>query len=127
MAARWTSRRWHNTNSDTEMLDELQWPTLEAQREQFSLLFFHKIHSGAMSIDKGKYLTTSQRTRSTRSSHNSQYRRPQTYSNALECFFFPKDYSLAPSVVAAETTEEFRALICLFDLILYVPSTISQL
>ena len=32
-AARWTCRRWHNTSSVGEMLDELQWPTLETQRD----------------------------------------------------------------------------------------------
>ena len=42
-AARWTSRRCRNTSSDGEMLYELQWPTLEARRDQSSLLFFHKI------------------------------------------------------------------------------------
>ena len=81
MAARWTCRRWRNTSSVGEMLNELQWPTLEARRDQSSLLFFHKIHCGIMSIDKDKYLTLSQKTRSTRSSHNSQYCRPQTYSD----------------------------------------------
>ena len=88
---------------------------LEAGRDQSSLLFFHKIHCGTMSIDKDKYLTPSQSTRSTRSSHNSQYCRPQTYSDALKYSFFPRTIprwnSLAPSVVAAETTEELRALI----------------
>ena len=29
-ATRWTGRRWHNTSSVCEMLDELQWPALEA-------------------------------------------------------------------------------------------------
>ena len=58
-AARWTCRRWRNTSSVGEMLDELQWPTLEAWRDQSSLLFFHKIHCGTMSIDKDKYLTHS--------------------------------------------------------------------
>ena len=114
-AARWTCRRWRNTSSVGEMLDELQWPTLEARRDQSSKLFFHKIHCGTMSIDKDKYLTPSQSTRSTRSSHNSQYCGPQTYSDALKYSFFPRTIphwnSLAPSVVAAETTEEFRALI----------------
>ena len=42
-AARWTCRRWHNISSVGEMLDELQWPTLVAQRDQSSLLYFHKI------------------------------------------------------------------------------------
>ena len=114
-AARWTCRRWRNTSCVGEMLDELTWPTLEARRDQSSLLFFHKIHCGTMSIDKDKYLTPSQSTRSTRSSHNSQYCRPQTYSDALKYSFFPRTIphwnSLAPSVVSAETTEELRALI----------------
>ena len=56
-AARWTCRRWRNTSSVGEMLDELEWPSLEARRDQSSLLLFHKIHSGAVSIEKDKYLT----------------------------------------------------------------------
>ena len=111
-AARWTCSRWRNTSSVGEMLDELQSATVEARRDQSSLLFFHKIYCGTMSIDKDKYLTLSQSTRSTRSSHSSQYCRPQTYSDALKYSFpqglFPHCNSLASSVVAAETTEEFR-------------------
>ena len=55
--------------------------------------------------------TSTQSTRSTGSSHNSQYCRPQAYSDALKYSFSQGLYDLAPSVVAAETTEEFRALI----------------
>ena len=33
-----------------EMLDELEWPSLEARRDWSSLLLFQKIHSGAVSI-----------------------------------------------------------------------------
>ena len=51
----------------------------------------------------------------TRASHNSQYCRPQTYSDALRYSFSPRTIphwnSLAPTVVAAETRDEFRALI----------------
>ena len=39
-----------------DMLDELQWLTLEARREKASLVFFHKIHYGLVDIDKAKYL-----------------------------------------------------------------------
>ena len=39
------------------MLDELEWPSLEASRDRSSLLLSHKIHSGAASIEKDKYLT----------------------------------------------------------------------
>ena len=31
-AARWTCRRWRNTSSVGDMLDELEWPSLEAPR-----------------------------------------------------------------------------------------------
>ena len=47
-AARWTCRRWRNTSSVGEMLDELEWPSLEVRRDRSSLLLFHKIHSGAV-------------------------------------------------------------------------------
>ena len=56
-AARWTCKRWRNTCSVGEMLDELEWPSLEARRDRSSLLLFHKIHSGAVSIEKDKYPT----------------------------------------------------------------------
>ena len=89
-AARWTCGRWRNTSSVSEMLDELEWPSLEARRDRSSLLLFHKIHSGAVSIEKDKYLTPAHNLKSTRSSHSAQYCRYQTYSDVLKNSFFPK-------------------------------------
>ena len=40
-AARWTCRQWRNTSSVGDMLDELEWPSLEARREQFQITFFY--------------------------------------------------------------------------------------
>ena len=87
-AARWTCRKWRNTSSVGEMLDELEWPSLEARRDQSSLLLFHKIHCGAVSIEKDKYMTPAHSLKTTRSSHSAQYRRHQTYSDALKNSFF---------------------------------------
>ena len=56
-AARWTCRRWRNTSSVGDMLEELEWPSLETRRKQSSLAFFYKIHSCTVSLDKDKYLT----------------------------------------------------------------------
>ena len=89
-AARWTCRRWRNTSSVGEMLDELEWPSLEAQRDQSSLLLFHKIHCGAVTIENDKYMTPAHSLKTTRSSHSAQYRRHQTYSDALKNSFFPR-------------------------------------
>ena len=50
-AAHWTCRRWRNTSSVGVMLDELEWPSLEARRDQSSLFLFHKIHCGAVFIE----------------------------------------------------------------------------
>ena len=83
-AARWTCRRWRNTSSVGEMLDELEWPSFEARRDQSSLLLFQKINYGAASIEKDKYMTPAHSLKSTRSSHSAQYRRHQTYSDALK-------------------------------------------
>ena len=90
-AARWTCRRWRNTSSVCEMLDELEWPSLEARRDQFSLLLFHKVHCGAVSIEKDKCMTPAHSLKSTRSSHSAQYRRHQTYSDALKNSFSPPE------------------------------------
>ena len=89
-AAHCTCRRWRNTSSVEEMLDELEWPSLEAQRDQSSLLLFHKIRCGAVSIDKDKYMILAHSLKTTRSSHSAQYRRHQTYSDALKNSFFPE-------------------------------------
>ena len=99
------------------MLDELEWPSLETRRDRSSLLLFHKIHSGAVSIEKDKYLTPAHSLKSTRSSHSAQYCRYKTYSDALKNSFFPWTItqwnSLSPSVVNSQITEEFRALLIL--------------
>ena len=72
------------------MLDELEWPSLEARRYQSSLLLFHKIQSSAVSVEKDKYLSPAHSWKATRSSHNAQYCRYQNYSDALKNSFFPQ-------------------------------------
>ena len=58
-AARQTCRRWGNTRGFGDMLDEIQieWPSLEAHREQSSLTLFYKSHPSTASFEKDKYLT----------------------------------------------------------------------
>ena len=88
-AACWTCRRWRNTSSVGVMLDELEWPSLAAQKDQSFLFLFHKIHCGAGFIEKDKYMTPAHRLKITRSSHSAQYRRHQTYNDALKNFTSP--------------------------------------
>ena len=97
------------------MLDDFEWPSLETRREQSSLIFFYKIHSGTVDLDKDKYLTPAPNLRRTRASHESQYTRYFGYSDALKNSFFPRTIpmwnSLPCSVVSSKTIEEFKAQI----------------
>ena len=114
--ARWTCKHWRNTSSHIgAMLNELEWPTLEDQREQASIAFFHKINSGTVAIERNKYLTPVPRLRQTRAPHELQYTRYLTYYDALKHSSFPRTFPvwnvLPASVVSAESTEEFKSLI----------------
>ena len=93
-AARWTYRRWRNTSSVGDMLDELEWPSREARSENSSLTFFYKIHSGTVSLDKDKYLTPAPNLQRTSASHDAQYIRYFAYSDALMSSFFPRTIPL---------------------------------
>ena len=72
-----------------DMLDDLEWPSLETRREQSSLTFFYKIHSGTVDLDKDKYLTPAPNLRRTRASHESHNTRYFAYSDALKNSFSP--------------------------------------
>ena len=110
-APRRTCRRWRNTSSVREMFDELEWPSFEARRDRSSLLLFHKIHSGAVSIEKDKYLTPAHSLKSTRASHSAQYCRYQTYTEFIFPRTIPQWNGLSPLVVNSQTTKELRALL----------------
>ena len=96
MAARWTCRQWRNQSRVGDMLDELEWLSLEARREQSSLTIFNKIHSDTVSLNKDRYLTPVTSSTQTRASklNSNQYPRYQAYSVALKNSFFPRTRSL---------------------------------
>ena len=58
---------------------------------------FDKIHCGAVSIENDKYLTPAHSSKTTRSSHSAQYRRHQTYSDALKNSFSPELFHIGIS------------------------------
>ena len=115
------------------MLDELEWPSLEARRDRSSLFLFHKIPSGAVSIEKDKYLTVAHSLKSTSESHKAQYCRYQPNSNALKNSFPPELVhsgivfllwwsiprllrSLGHSSFGQNTAERFYFIACFFFL-----------
>ena len=112
IAARWTCRRWRNQSHVGEMLDELQWPTLQERRQQASLtLFYPQLLRSYMN----RYLSVaggeSKRTRF----HPFQYYRPNAYTDGLKSSFSPRTIAtwngLTTEAVSAETVDGFKAKI----------------
>ena len=55
-AARWTLKRYHNTSSVTDMLENLGWRTLEQRRVAAQLALLFKIYNELIPVDARKYL-----------------------------------------------------------------------
>ena len=100
-AARWTLKRYHNTSSVTDMLENLGWRTLEQRRVDARLALLFKICNGLIPVDARNYLRhPPPRSRhshsysliplstSTSSHHLSFYPRTITQWNSLPQSFF---------------------------------------
>ena len=86
-AARYVTNRYHNTSSVTEVLDHLEWETLEARRTKNRHIMFFKIIHGLVDIPVEKYVTPAS-TR-TRSRHSLKFRQIPTSSDYYKFSFFP--------------------------------------
>ena len=49
-AARYVTNRFHNTSSVSDMLQDLNWPTLQQRRLRTRLIFFYKIIHNLVAI-----------------------------------------------------------------------------
>ena len=114
-AARWACRKWRNTITVGDLLDDFDWQALEVRRGKISLTFFYKIHMDTGSIDKDIYLTRTPLLRQTRTPNNSQCHRYPGYTDALKTSFFPRAIphwnSLPSSVVVCPKYRRAHALI----------------
>ena len=105
IAARWACRCWRNQSHVREMLEELQRPELQEQRQQASLTFFYKIHNNLVIIDKNMYLSEAGGNRSTRS-HPFLYHRPNACTDGLKFSFFPRTTAIWNGLTTeADSTE----------------------
>ena len=55
-ASRWTLKRYHNTSSVTDMLDNLGWRTLEQRRADTRLALLFKIYNGLIPVNAREHL-----------------------------------------------------------------------
>ena len=113
-AARYVMRRYHNTSSVSEMLDELQWPKLEDRRRTARLSMMYKIHHNlacAQNIrDQLQYLPARQRR-----GHDEQFTLPYSKTQYLQDSFLRTTIkqwnSLPQETIEASTHDAFVAMV----------------
>ena len=88
-AARFVTGNYDRTTSVMEMLQDLQWDTLETMRRHTRLSTIHKVCHGLLDGDWGNYLITSKERR-TRGSHDFKFIVPKGHKDIFRFSFFPR-------------------------------------
>ena len=86
-AARYATNRYRNTSSVTDMLEDLNWDTLETRRSKSQVTMMFKIINGLVDIPAADFVTPAS-TR-TRSHHGKKLRQYATSTDTLKYSFFP--------------------------------------
>ena len=87
-AARYVLNQYNYLSSVNEMLQELQWNTLEERRKKDRLIMFYKIHNDQTGIDTGKYLKPLSRVG--RHVNNQAYEVPFAFTDYYKFSYFPR-------------------------------------
>jgi hypothetical protein len=86
-AARWVSHDFSRCSSVTNMLQELNWRSLELRRADARMNMMYKITNGIVAIPSAQYLTPI--TRYTRHTHTLSYRGITAKKNIYRYSYFP--------------------------------------
>ena len=112
-AARYVTSRHRNTSSVSDMLNTLQWKSLEQRRKEARLCMFYKIDRGLVAIRKeGRLIPPRRRGRN---QHQCSYQLPQSRIDAHKSSYFPRtirDWNELPDdAVQAKSLGAFKALV----------------
>ena len=95
----------------TDIINQLNWESLERRRQTSRLSLFYKIHYGLVDITASQYMTPYQR--NSRHFHHLAYQIPHSSTDYIKYSFFPRTIvewnSLPVHVVSADTAIAFRA------------------
>ena len=112
-AARYVLGRHHNRSSVTNMIEHLNWRTLEERRRQARLVMMFKMSHNLVNVDTAANLKTP--ARRTRHMHDYYYTQQRCSTEARRLSFFPRtvrDWNALPAAtVSAESLDQFKALL----------------
>ena len=110
-AARFVCNRYHNRSSVTDMLNDLNWPSLAQRRKQARLTFMYKIVNNLVDLHKDNYLFPPAWVGPRTKPHAYQLYQPST--NYFKYSFFPRtvvEWNRLPAEVAcAPSLEAFKS------------------
>ena len=111
-AARYVMNRQRNTSSVSDMLQRLNWRSLESRRKDARLCMMFKIDRRLVAISKEPRLQPARR-KTTRLQHHRAFQIITCRTDKRKMSFFPrtvKDWNaLAPHIMDSETLEAFKA------------------
>ena len=109
-AARYVSNRLNNRSSVNDMIEHLDWQSLEHRRRTSRLTMMHKIVNDRVAINKQHRLIPPQRR--TRHTHQLAFQIPSSSCDYRKYSFFPRTIrewnTLPPGIVSAGTPESFK-------------------
>ena len=85
-AARYACNQYHNTSSVTDMIDNLNWPTLQQRRLKTKIIMFYKVVHQIIAVPSTILTPTDSRTRQ---AHPYTYRHLQASKDSYKYSFFP--------------------------------------
>ena len=113
-AARYVTNRYHNTSSVTDMLQNLNWPSLEIRRTRVRLIMFYKIMHHVVAIHPLDTLLLPT-TIITRYNSSHTYQHIRTDKDSYKYSFYPRtiiQWNILPiHVHEAVTVDAFKALV----------------
>ena len=112
-AARYVTNNYRNTSSVTEMLQRLEWPTLEDRRKNCRLSMMFKIKNNEVDIDARHKLQ--EMSRPCRNNNSMAMQIPSCRTTARKESFYPrtiKEWNTLPeATVSAESLDSFKTLL----------------
>ena len=107
--ARFVLRRYRNTSSVSDMLDQLQWESLEDRHAKGQINLMFKIVNGLAVVDHAHLVPSTSRTRS---AHSSKFLHYHCKNNIFKFSFFPRVVPvwnrLPASVVESQSLAAFK-------------------
>ena len=109
--ARYATNRHGNRSSVNDMLQHLEWRSLEWRRKDARLALFYKIENDKVAIEKEGRLARPRRI--TRNMHDKSYQLPSARSDYRKYSYFPRTIrdlnALPPGIMSAPSLEAFNA------------------